>query len=1229
MGSGARWQRSPSLGKPLVRADVTSVGHRVGIPGRVAGHPPYAGKMQCPSCGVAVGAGARFCASCGHGLVNRSDERRIATVVFADLVGFTSLSESRDPEQVKNLVDACFQLLVRDVTSFGGQVDKIIGDAIVALFGAPVAHEDDAERAVRAALRMQETVRDYRVQTGAPVELRIGVNTGEVLVGALRAGGDYTAMGDVVNTAQRLETVAEPGSVVVGSTCHTATREAISYQALGSFDVKGRDEAVEAWIAVETLLPPGHRPRRMQTPFLGRDAELGVLANAVDAAVERHRSHLLLLIGDAGVGKSRLAEEAAAAARRRHDARVLEGRCVPYGEANVWWPIAEALRQACDIPADSLLATAEPRAVAAVALALGLEVEAPDVIRVANGLLFFMGYEVPLREIDPQRAREEASRSVLAFIEGATSERPVVMVLSDLHWADDLVLDLVATLVDRLCRRPFVLVATARQAVTDRWTVPTGRHNTVVVNLDPLDQAAAGALLDSLVDHDVTPDLRDMLLSRSGGNPFFLEELVALVSDAERGPTAGQVGALGDLPDTLRGLVAARLDGLTPAERGTLEDASVWGRSGPTEALAKMAKVMRDTSQLDPTLASLDDKEILEVEGEHWRFRSDLIREVAYGTLTKADRARRHHGIAAYIASTVGDCAEASERLVDMVAFHFGAAADLVADLGPVPGVPADVTELALQWLTEAARRAEVAQALPVADRLYSQAIGLVGTDPSAQRAHLLLGRAAVRADRRFTDDARADARAAHALARSLGDEAVLARALLVRGEIERTGGDLAGALATLDDAVARYEALGDVEGAAHALRQVGLVRIFAGENEQAEAAIRAALSRSRQVADRRGEAWALQHLAWISFVEGRADEAENRLTRAADTFAEIGDLGGIGWADGLLAYVCYIKGDLGRADELGQQVLGEARERGDRWGEGMMLQLASGVRCWSGRTGEALEYAREAHALFAEIGDRFGEAQSLTTLGRVLVAVGRVGEGLTILRDGLDAAVADPDSKDRTPLVTGLAAAAVSVGDPEVALAGFELVRGVDVSGMATGLGAGALERDVAHNLARLQAGQVDEAIDALQALVDASDGSAEPPTSPYALSALALGLAMSGRSGDAVACGRRVGPDPRATYLDRAFASLAVGLALTGTGDPAGADELAQARDAVDRTEDVVAQAILRLAHASALSSLGAPEAGAACDAAEQRLGELGVDAPGWRVVTDLALTPRPAPV
>ncbi len=316
--------------------------------------------MSCPSCGSVAAEGARFCSTCGQALFIRADERRVATVVFADLVGYTSLSESADPEQIKNLVDDCFELLVRDVTSFGGKVDKIVGDAIIALFGAPVAHEDDAERAVRAALRMQETLAAYRAEVDAevPVQVRIGVNTGEVLVGALRAGGDYTAMGDAVNTAQRLQVAALPGGVVVGPSTYAATREVIAYRSLGPVGVKGRDEPVEAWVAIETLLPPGHRPRRSQTPFVGRETELGVLGHAIDATVERQRSHFVLLIGEAGVGKSRLAEETAAVARERHGAMVFEGRCVPYGEANVWWPIAEALRQACEIAPDDPLPVA-------------------------------------------------------------------------------------------------------------------------------------------------------------------------------------------------------------------------------------------------------------------------------------------------------------------------------------------------------------------------------------------------------------------------------------------------------------------------------------------------------------------------------------------------------------------------------------------------------------------------------------------------------------------------------------------------------------------------------------------------------------------------------------------------------------------------------------------------------------------------------------------------------
>ena len=1158
-------------------------------------------------------------------MVSLSDERRVATVLFADLVGFTTLSETADPEHVKNLVDTCFERLVRDVTSFGGRVDKIVGDAIIALFGAPVAHEDDAERAVRAALRMQESLAAARAEGRMAVEVRIGVNTGEVLVGALRAGGDYTAMGDVVNAAQRLQVAAAPGTVVVGPATYAATREVIAYQSLGAVDAKGRDEPIRAWSAIEPLLPPGHRPPRVQAPFVGRDAELGVLTNAVDAAVERDRAHLLLLIGDAGVGKSRLAEESASAARCNHGAHVFEGRCVPYGEANVWWPVAEALRQACGLGPDEPLADAERLTTVAVTKALGAGQPA-EVKRVVGGLLFLMGYEVALREIDPQRAREEASRAILTFVEAATRAQPVVLVLSDLHWADPLVLQLLNSLMDRLARRPFTLIATARQTIlNDGWSVPIGRHNTVLINLDPLDQVATGELLDALMPGDLPGELRAALLDRSGGNPFFLEELVALLGDPDLAPDGlvGRLGTLGELPDTLRGLVAARIDGLTRPERGTLEDAAVWGRSGPTKALEVMAAEMRETSDLAPVLAGLESKEILRVDGHHWTFRSDLIREVAYGILTKADRARRHYGIAYYLSHTVEHRSQADARLVDMVAFHFGASADLSAELGPVEGVPGAVASQALDWLEEAARRAEVAQALPVAERLYSQALRLVTTEPSTRRVNLLLGRAGVEADTRDLAAARADVAEAHRLAISLGDEGGVARSLLVRGEVERDNGDLTAAIDTLAAAVDQFRELGDDRGAADAMREIGMAQIFLGLHEEAEASIRAALAASRQVGDRRGEAWALQHLAWISFVEGRSAEAESRLTRSAETFAELGDVGGLGWATGLLAFVRFNQGNLEEAWVLGEQVLVEARDRGDRWGEGMMNNLGAGVALWSGRSSTAVEYARAAHAVFQSIGDRFGETQALVALGRSLVAVGRVEEGVKMMRDGVgDGLDLDRSVEDRFILVAGLAGTAVAIGDPDLALAVIDLLPSevLEVEGI------GAAERVVANGLAFLQVGRVDEAVALLRG---PAEGSADVPASAYAQCVLALALAARGEDEAALALSTEVAASERATYLDRATAQIAAGLIAARRGDDDALSMLSSTIETLDGLEDEVTQVIARLAEAAALASLDLPSAVEAGHVADARLAELGIAAVGWRRIIDLVLASEPASV
>ncbi len=1033
-------------------------------------------------------------------------------------------------------------------------------------------------------------------------------------MGSLRAGAEYTAMGDVVNTAQRLQTTATPGSVVVGPATYAATRDVIDYRSLGAVAAKGREERVDAWEATATLLPPGYRPRRIQTPFVGRDAELGILGGAIDAAVARSRAHLVLLLGEAGVGKSRLAAEVAQHACNVHRSLVYEGRCVPYGEANVWWPVAEALRQACAISPDEGAASARELCADAVASVLQQPADAPEVRRVVNGLIHLMGYESPLDEIDAQRAREEAHRSVLAFIEGSARRQPVVVVLSDLHWADDVVFEMIDALADRLSRSRFVLVATARQALNERWRMPTGRHNNVIVNLDPLDRAATGALLESLAEGELDAGLRDELLDRSGGNPFFLEELVALVVDGDVGadPRSEQPRRLSGLPDTLRGLVAARIDGLSADERGTLEDASVWGRSGPIEALERMAEQVRSVHDVGPVLAGLVDKEILVVSGRRWSFRSDLLREVSYGTMTKADRARRHYGIAHFLEHNMVDKDDASLRAVDVIAHHYASAADLAGDIGSIEWVPDSVTVQALDWLEEAAQQAEVSQMPPVADRLFRQALELVDADDGARRARLLLGRARAETALRDLDEARSLVRTAMTLAEQHGDGVTVARAHLTLGEVEQKAGEVDAAVATFDDAVERFRHLGDRAGMAEALRQRGMTHLFGGANDAAELSISAAHDLFRELEDRRGEAWALQNLAWISYVEGRADEAEGRLSESAELFETIGDRGGLAWAQGLLGFVRYHQGRYEDAEHLATSVLADARERGDKWGQGMMLMLTAAVRLWSGRAAAAIDVADESLALFRSIGDLFGQSQGAGMLGRSLVTAGRVEEGLRVLRHSFEQFAMDEGFEEQKVAVAAmLLLTANQIGDVgEASDAMAHLPEGV-------GPGLGSVEVAVGRALVDVQKGHAGRADAALQAVI-----AGEGARSGFARGALAFTAAASGRRDDVARLVAEVAALPASTYLDRTVAQLGHELARAANGEEDAVAGFTDLVAQIDETEDRVAQAIVRLAEALALDSLGLPTGEWALEEAERRLDELEIDASGWRTAFRLVL-------
>jgi class 3 adenylate cyclase/tetratricopeptide (TPR) repeat protein len=1156
--------------------------------------------MTCPACAAAVPDGARFCPSCGHLLHARADERRVVTVLFADLVGFTTFSEGRDPEQVKNLVDRCFERLVADINAFGGRVDKIVGDAVVALFGAPVAHEDDAERAVRTALQMQRTLAAMTVDLDAHVQLRIGVNTGEVLVGGLRAGGgDYTAMGDVVNVASRLETLAAPGEVVVGPATHAATREVVQYECLGEVQARGREEPITAWRALAALAPPGYKPRRAPTPLVGRDEELGVLRHALAAAVSRTRAHLVLLLGEAGIGKSRLAAELAGAARAEHDALVLEGRCVPYGEANVWWPVAEALRQACGIePSDPAPVSAE-KSRAAVVRATGLPADDPEAVRLSDGLRYLMGDEDALPHVDPARAAEDARRSLVTLLEALAGQQPIVLVLSELHWADRLVLDLVEHLLDRLRHLPVVLVATARPELEEQWSPHPTRHNLVALHLDPLDARAGRDLLTALLGEEPPPDLRDALLERSGGNPFFLEELVALLNEAD--VRRGQ-----ELPATLRGLVAARLDALPPAERAVLEDAAVFGRTGPIAPLAVLA-VNRTDPDVHATLRALAARDLLAEQDGEFEFRSELVREVAYETLTKAERARRHAALADWLAANAR-ATDREDEYLEQLAHHYGAAAELRQELGGVDGIPADICDIALQAIERAAVRAKQRDMHAVSIPLLDRALRIQPPGPGRPKRRVLLERARARTYLHDLDGARQDLAEVFAQIDGGHHPISRAKALLVQGHILQTEGDLAGSAASLDDAIAGFRALEDHRGEAEALSMRGMTSLFAGRADEAEASIHEALDVFRTLGATREEAWALWNLAWISFEQGRLQQAEERLDESARAFTEAADWGGLKWAHGLLGFVKFFQGKRKEAGEIVAHVLHKIAESGDRWAHGMVLVLQANIRQWEGRTAEAVEPATEAMRMFEGIADIRGQGLSYATLGRVLVASGRVQEAFALF-DRADEELPPTDFLQDMSLPR--AGAGTHIGDSAVAMAALQQLRE-----------APELPGDMIHSeartllgLATLQSGDVGGALAHAEAAVDtavADGGRAN------ALALLTLCLAAAGRPSAAVeAHDRLVAVDVR-TYLDSMLGLVGRAGALVQAGDEAGARAAYdEAQRVVDGTGDRVHQATVRLARARGLEALGADDAPTVLRDAQSRLDQLGITARGWDTV------------
>ena len=1234
--------------------------------------------MTCPACAAEVPQGARFCPSCGKLLV-QTEERRVVTVLFADLVGFTSMSEAADPEEIKHLIDQCFQRLVADVTAFGGTVDKIIGDAILALFGAPTAHEDDPERALRAAFRMQRSLEAFNAERGLDLQIRIGINTGEVLVGALRAGGDYTAMGDTVNIASRLETLADAGEVLVGPTTQAATVGIVNYTARGEIGLRGRDEPVQVFLASGELAPPGRHRSATLSPLVGRGLEVALLDTAIDTAVARRRAGLCQIVGEAGMGKTRLAREAAQGATERHGAMVLESMALPYDETNPLRCLGDAIAATAGVSAGDSTVLATRRVSSLVA----------DVLRPANGSAgnsagsgtpsnpgnpsnsaspaapaHAVNYEVvnyeEIDEItdvvlavlgrvgsgDPAEIewRAEATfRSLRRFLGALTRRQPVVLLLSDVHWAEERLLSVLEQLLAALANQPFAVITTARWNVDEqRWTVPPGRHSTVVLNLDPLNREATAELAAELLGGSVPAYLADQLYERSGGNPFFLEEMCVLLRESGVvGPGARpdhEERSLAELPDTLRGLVAARLDTLSSPERRLVDAASVLGGGGSISELLEMTAATNPDAGGEGDLATfqrLVDKDIFTSEADAWTFRSDVVRDVAYSMLTKADRAERHLDVALWLAQNRDDPASDS---VGVIADHFASAVELGADAGKAASGKADagrgsdgdvfgggMTEVAIEWLGRAGEWAAARDSHYAAAQFYRRAIEMLG-DADPRLIDMALGRASARLRLGELHGAHADAELARALATLNGNRIAAAHGLRVLGEVALADDEHAAADKLLADALDQFRTMGEVREAAESLRLRGLASLRAGEYARADRYINEANGTFAHLGDESGVAWCLQNLAWLSFEQGLIVEAGERLTTAIERFSDLGDTIGLATAEGLLAFLRFHAGERDEAEELARSVHAIAHERGERFTEAMMDLLLGSLSLWSGRAADAVERAKAAEQVFRDVHSDFGEVQALGLLGRSYAAVGELQRSRAMLAECLQRANDMPGRPLEGFARAVRAGAAVQMGHPEMvtedlAHAGWEQAethrpresaRGPDQTAVI-----GQRDLDVSLGLALAQLGHAHDAIDALEGVP-----TADLP-STYLHSCLAVAYATAGRTVDALEQSRFAMASGTGTYVDVRNALVARALAHARDADlPAMETAFDQLMTLMDATDSRLSQTVVRLARAIGHEAFDAPDTATLRSEAEVAIAQLGARPSGWETAFRLAV-------
>jgi class 3 adenylate cyclase/tetratricopeptide (TPR) repeat protein len=693
----------------------------------------------CPSCGEENPERAKFCLECGASLGKASagpgEERKFVTVFFCDLVGFTARSEAADPEDVRAAVRPYYARLRRELERYGGTVEKFIGDAVMAVFGAPVVHEDDAERAVRAGLRILQAIHELNLEERLELAVRIGINTGEVLVtlGARPTEGEGMVAGDVVNTAARLQTVAPPGGIAVGESTFLATRDVFDFEPLEPVTVKGKSRPLPVWRAIASRARFGSELRRHAIPMVGREVEKTLLQGLFERALRDDSVQLVTIVGEPGVGKSRLVFELDSYVDEHRDLITWrEGRCLPYGEGITFWALGEIVKAQAGI-----LESDAPETVTAK-----LERAVPETEPDREWLKARLGPLVGLE--GPGAEREESFTAWRRFLEALAAARPAVLVFEDLHWADPALLDFLEHVADWSEGIPLLLVCTARPELYERhphWA--GGKRNATTINLSPLSGEETARLVAELLEQAALPaEVQAPLVERAGGNPLYAEEFVRMLIDRGMLVRKGRTWTLAEgaeipFPESVQALIAARLDTLPPERKTLLQDAAVLGKVFWAGAVAAMGE--RDEATVREALHELSRKELVHparattMEGEaEYSFSHVLIRDVAYAQIPRESRAERHCLAAGWIEQKAP---ERIEDLADVLAHHYVQALELTRAAGGDAGY---LVDRAVRFLALAGDRA-LALDVPRAEQSYARALELLPPNHPAQ-AQLLMG---------------------------------------------------------------------------------------------------------------------------------------------------------------------------------------------------------------------------------------------------------------------------------------------------------------------------------------------------------------------------------------------------------------------------------------------------------------------------------------------------------